>query len=71
MGIRKLLKNTMGVKNKKELVHITKYFNKTIYEEQIKAKWKVLMNWIIYKVLPFLIVGLTKKIKKLIIYIIL
>ena len=48
--LENLLKNTMGVNNKKELVHITKYFNKTIYEEQVKAIWKVLMNWIIYKV---------------------
>ena len=48
--LENLLKNTMGVNKKKELVQITKFFNKTIYEKQVNSIWKVLMNWIIYKV---------------------
>ena len=37
--------------NNNEIVPLNKYFNKTIYENDIKAIYDVLNNWIIYKIL--------------------
>ena len=47
--LENLLKNTIGVNKKKELVQLTKYFNQSKYEKQVNDIWNVLLNWILYK----------------------
>ena len=47
-----LLMNNMGKKKKTELVLLTNYFNKNVYEKEINNLWSILLKWMLYKVPP-------------------
>ena len=51
--LENLLKNTIDVNKKKELVQLTKYFNQSKYEKQVNDIWNVLLNWILYKEISY------------------
>ena len=48
--LKNLLIDTLGPNKKKELLPLTKYFNKTIYENEINNVYNILLEWMLYKI---------------------
>ena len=49
MFLNNLLINNMGKIKKKELIPLSTYFNKIIYEKEVFNIWNMLLKWLMYK----------------------
>ena len=49
MILNNLLISNMGKIKKKELIPLSNYFNKIIYEEEVFNIWNMLLKWLMYK----------------------
>ena len=63
-NINSIIINNKGDNKNKELVPLTNYFNKKIYEKEVDNIWKFLQKWILHKVPPPPNIVIKKKEKK-------
>ena len=49
MFLNNLLINNMGKNKNKELIPLSKYFNKIIYEKEVFDIWNMILKWLMYK----------------------
>ena len=50
--LENLLIKNMGKKQRKELIPLTNYFNRRIYEKEVNNIWNMLLKWMLYKASP-------------------
>ena len=48
--LNNLLINNLGPNQKKELLPLTKFFNKKVYEDEINKVYNILLEWMLYKI---------------------